>query len=81
LKHLAEDLNDVVKIEKKDLLGKIETQGNELKRKIEMETNEIRWTIKKNILSERNDSFFCIFYSKLKQRDLMVNLMAKNYAF
>jgi hypothetical protein len=45
LKHLAEDLNDVVKIEKKDLLGKIETQGNELKRKIEMETNEIRFNI------------------------------------
>ena len=45
MKHLAEDLNDVVKIEKKDLLGKLETQGNELKRKIEMETNEIRFEI------------------------------------
>jgi len=42
LKHIAEDLNDVVKREKKELLGKIETQGSELKRKIEMETNEIR---------------------------------------
>ncbi len=80
MKHLAEDLNDVVKIEKKDLLGKIETQGNELKRKIEMETNEIRWSIKKK-LSERNDSLLCNFYSTLKQRDLMVNLMAKSYAF
>ena len=42
LKHIAEDLNDVVKREKKEIMGKIETQGGELKRKIEMETNEIR---------------------------------------
>jgi hypothetical protein len=42
LKHLAQDLNDVVKLEKKDLLGRIDNQGNELKRKIELETNEIR---------------------------------------
>jgi len=61
---LAEDLNDVVKIEKKDLLGKIETQGNELKRKIEMETNEIRFNIEIGLF-ERNDSFFAFFYSKL----------------
>jgi hypothetical protein len=51
LKHIAEDLNDVVKREKKEILGKIETQGNELKRKIEMETNEIR-------LNEKARPFF-----------------------
>ena len=33
----------MVKKEKKEILGKLETQGNELKRKIEMETNEIRF--------------------------------------
>ena len=42
LKHLAEDLNDVIKLEKKDLLGRIENQGSDLKKKIELETNEIR---------------------------------------
>jgi hypothetical protein len=43
LKHLAEDLNDVIKLEKKDLLGRIDNQGTDLKKKIELETNEIRF--------------------------------------
>jgi len=42
IKHLAEDVSEQLKIDKKEIFGKLDAQGSELKRKIEVETNEIR---------------------------------------